>query len=167
MSFLKICNPEEQKLRLNPSLHHISVLKEIEDQNPKWLLFLHYMYYPVPDENPFFLIPDNLRENKILKTLKLKTEDKPQGLNEAADFILSIYETPVIRMHKSISAAIDKMSEYIRNIEMTPDNIKIIKDTVKDFDKLLENYKKSSKEFYEEIRNFGKTTGNKQRSYDL
>lgn len=167
MSFIKICNPEEKKPKLNNTLSHIQVLKSLEEQDPRWLLFLHFMHYPVPDENPFFLIPDNLRENKILKNLKLENTSKPVELKEATDFVLSIYETPVIRMHKSISAAIDKMSEYIRNIEMTPDNIKIIKDTVKDFDKLLDNYKKSSKEFYEEIRNFGKSSNHKVKSYDL
>lgn len=167
MSFIRLCNPEDKKPKLNSTLQHIHVLKELEEQDARWLLFLHFMHYPVPDENPFFFIPENVRENKILKNLKLENIPKPEIIKEATEFVLSIYETPVIRMHKSISAAIDKMSEYIRTIEMTPDNIKIIKDTVKDFDKLLDNYKKSSKEFYEEIRNFGKTSSVKQKSYDL
>lgn len=134
----------------------------------KWLMYLHNHYYPNIEENPFFLLDEYRKDKIILRTLGLKEEDKPEILKECISLVKEIYSNPIIRLHESLKNSIDKIARYLEETEINDRNMKNIESVIKNFNVILESYKKTLTSINEAFINKSqKVKGGKKLPYDL
>jgi hypothetical protein len=103
-----------------------------------------------------------------LGSLGLKGVKEPSILKSCEEFVIKIYENPVIRLHNSLKISIDKMSDFLRNMTIDDKNIKNIESLIKNFPTILDNYQKTAKSVIESIKTGSqKVRGNQKIGYDL
>jgi hypothetical protein len=154
----------------NQFVYEVSPLKELlkEENGELWLKYLHYYYYPDFTDNPFYLLDEFRKKETILGSLGLKGVKEPSILKSCEEFVIKIYENPVIRLHNSLKISIDKMSDFLRNMTIDDKNIKNIESLIKNFSTILDNYQKTAKSVIESIKTGNqKVRGNQKIGYDL
>lgn len=168
MKPIKIIVPDKNtKFKLHNELiniHPFSDIKPTED-NYKWLALIHYLLYPYPEDNPFYYISEIEKESVIMKRLKIKNNNRPEWYNDVYNFTKDMYETPNMRLLRTCRITIDKMSNYLENINVDDKNFKNISTFLKEYESIRESYKKVLKDVEEEI-NY-KSRGNTKIGYDI
>lgn len=163
----KIIINKGNKSELHPDILSIYPFSDIKwtDEYKKWLLVIHYLLYPYPEDNPFFYISELDKDNHIIKRLKLKPENKPEWYNDIYEYVKQMYETPMMKLLRTYKTTIDKMSKYIEEIQVDDKNFKNLTSYVKEFETVREGYKRVQKDVEEEI-NY-KSRGNTKIAYDI
>ncbi len=126
-------------------------IKTYGEKANKWIAYLHYKHYPVKNDNPFYNLSEVTKDREIRKILALNKEEEPKGLDKIEEIIIKIYETPTIRFFNSYKKVIDKLSEYMNNMEINNDNIKNLVSLTKEYDTIMQTYKASIKNLEEEL----------------
>lgn len=171
MNFYKV-------IEINSSGKNISIRKELlsletfskyyekdKDKFVKWVAYIHYLLYPVPDQNPFYYMNDLEKETIIAQELGITGWKKPPYYDEIYKLIESVYETPLMRLLKSYKTTIDKISNYLTTTNIDDKNFRNISSFLKEYDIIREGYKKVLKDVEDEIQSM--TKGKVKIGYDI
>lgn len=99
---------------------HTYTIKEFADIHSlfgenavKIFSYIFYMSYE-GEQNVFFNIEEDKREEEILKSLELTKEDvSHKEVTDAINKAKRLYETPTKRLYNTMKIAVDKISEYM------------------------------------------------------
>lgn len=167
MKPFKVITAKGNKFQIAPEIANLYPFTNIKmtDENIKWMAYIHYLLYPIPEDNPFFYLSEIEKEDTIAKRLKLNLLNKPEWYQEVYDIIYKQYEMPNIRIFRTLKTAMDKVSSYLENISVDDKNFKNISSFLKEYEVIRETYRKVLKDVENEI-NF-KSKGNTKIGYDL
>lgn len=144
-----------------------AVMEEYEDYM-KAYLYIFYMTCPNPDLNPFFDLPELFREETVLKELgEVSFSLEDDVIIKAKEFMQSLYETPTLRLYLGFKNAVDKLGQYLNDIEFTDGkdgNLTQIVNAAAKFDAIRSSYKGVYKDLMEEQKSV--VRGGSQLSYD-
>ena len=114
-----------QNGKVTPSEHcyTLKFLKDIMDSHPDEYLriytYLFYMTCPNPDLNPFFDVPEQDKEELILKEVDADfSTDDPQ-ITHALAMCNKLYETPTYRAYHGIKIFLDNMARSLATEQLT------------------------------------------------
>ena len=167
---IKLFDIENNVVKATEHCHNIKWLKAIMDEYPKNYLsiygYVFYMSCP-SQENPYFNIPEDLREEVVLADIdaEFSTEDEP--ILEALEKCKRLYETPTVRAFKSITIMLDNLSEYMSTAEVTAGrdgNINSLLRIAKEFDAIRQSYKGVVKDLEAEQK--AHVRGSQELGYD-
>lgn len=114
-----------QNGKVIPSEHcyTLKFLKDIMDEFPeehvKVFTYLFYMTCPNPDLNPFFDIPEEDKEEIILKELDIDFSLDEQCIVYALTRCKVMYETPTYRAYEGIKIFLDNMAKSMKTEVLT------------------------------------------------
>jgi len=95
----------------------LKFLKDIMDKFPEDHLqmyaYIFYMTCPNPDLNPFFDIPEQDKEEIILKEVDAEFSTDEPELIHAINMCKKMYETPTFRAYQGIKIALDNMATFM------------------------------------------------------
>lgn len=165
MIFVKTVDIKGKKTVLSKDVHGIEPFENLmrEDPSGKWMLYLHYKHYPVPNENPFFNLQEGLKADKIKKHLGLFKKTPPESLQEAEALMTEMYTTPAVRMYHTLKKAVEKASAYIDNMKVDDKTFKNLITAIKEFKEINKVYTETVDIVVRET----KTVGNSKIPYDL
>jgi hypothetical protein len=114
-----------QNGKVIPSEHCYSLkfLKDIMDEYPDEHLgiysYLFYMTCPNPDMNPFFDIPEEDKEDIIIKETNADFSLDDPKITHALMMCKKMYETPTYRAYEGIKIFLDNMAKSMKTEQIT------------------------------------------------
>lgn len=108
-----------------PSEHcyTLSFLKNLIGNYPmdyiKIYTYLFYMTCPNPDLNPFFDVPEQDKEEIILKEVDAEFSTDDEDIVYALAQCKKLYETPTYRAYQGIKIALDNMARFMATEQVT------------------------------------------------
>ena len=103
--------------------HTLSFLKTIMEKFPmdyvKIYTYLFYMTCPNPDMNPFFDVPEQDKEELILKEIDAEFSTDEDEIVYALAQCKKMYETPTYRAYQGIKIALDNMAKFMATEQVT------------------------------------------------
>ena len=103
--------------------HTLKFLKDIMNEFPQDYLkiyaYLFYMTCPNPDMNPFFDIPEQDKEEMILKEIDAEFSTDEDTIHYALEQCKKMYETPTFRAYQGIKIALDNMAKFMATEQVT------------------------------------------------
>lgn len=114
-----------QNKKVIPSEHcyNLKFLKDIVESYPiehlRIISYLFYMSCPNPDLNPFFDIPEEDKEEIILKEVDADFSLDDPLITHALTMCKKMYETPTYRAYQGIKIFLDKMGKSMATEELT------------------------------------------------
>ena len=146
-------------------------LKVLMDKYPKNYIkmytYLFYMSCPNPDLNPFFNVPEDDKEELILKEIDADFSTDNKDLIAGLELCGKLYQTPTYRAYMGIKAMLDKLARYmeVTAIEHGRDgNITALINAAAKFQSIRESFKGAYKDLKEEQSSH--VRGDKKLSYD-
>ena len=128
--------------------HTITKLKAIMDNYPDTYMsvykYLFYMSCPNPDLNPFFNLPELLKEDTIIEEVGFEESPEDDIIIKALTLCQELYETPSYRAYKGIKSMLDKLARYMETtaIEHGRDgNINSLVNVAAKFEQIRNSYK--------------------------
>lgn len=149
---------------IRPFVKYFEPKQHFPQEDMRWLLFLHYLYYPYPDHNPLFNLPEIDKRERIKKMLDLPVEE-PQLVAEMEPYVREIYETPAYRIYITAKKTIDKINHFLDNVVIDKTNLKLVLEYMKNYEELIKTYKSSMKELMEEQNK--RARGNARQAWDI
>ncbi len=155
-----------------PHCYSLKALKGVIEQYPeqeehtKIFLYIFYMLYPDPKQNPFFDVPQDDKEEMILKQLQADFDTDDPVINIAMDFCKSVYDTPTHRAYRGIKMMMDKLANFMETQPITvgrDGSLQGIVNAVAKFQEMRESYKGTYKDLMDEQ---SKNRGGEERAYD-
>lgn len=144
---------------VKPTAHckMINWLRVIEENYPdKFLKIYGYIFYmtcPNEEENPYFNLHQDVKEEKIIEDLEIDFSLQMVDIVEAVKKAAEMYETPTVRAYNGIKNALDNIAEYMGTTAITDGkdgNIAQIRAMAKDYNHIRESYKGTAKDLQEE-----------------
>ena len=114
-----------QNGKVIPSEHcyTLKFLKDIMDEYPVEYLriyaYLFYMTCPNPDMNPFFDIPEEDKEELILKEIEADFSTEDDTIYKALKTCEKMYQTPTYRAYQGIKIFLDNMAKSMATEQLT------------------------------------------------
>ena len=139
-----------QNGKVIPSEHCYTLksLKVIIDEYPvtymSVYLYIFYMTCPDPDMNPFFNVPENLKEDLIIEEIGLEESTEDGKIRQAINVCKEMYQTPTYRAYKGIKTMLDRLARYMEttSIEHGRDgNLTSLVNTAAKFDQIRQSFK--------------------------
>lgn len=143
-----------------------AISEEFSDNALSIYAYLFYMSCP-SQENPYFNIPEELREEVIIADLAIDFSLEEDSIIAALEKCKSMFETPTVRAYRSISIMLDNLSDYMATTEVTAGrdgNINSLLRIAKDFDAIRQSYKGVVKDLEAEQK--AHVRGSQQLGYD-
>lgn len=140
---------------------------EEDEEYLKVYLYLFYMTYPNPDQNPFFHTPEIDKEELIMEDIKGEFSTENPRIQYALDRMRKMYETPISRAYNGIAAMLDKLAKYMQHTSITDGkdgNISQIRAVAKDFESIRQSFKGAYKDLQEEQES--QVRGGRGMAYD-
>jgi hypothetical protein len=125
------------------------------------------MSCPYENENPYFNLPYDTKEESIVNDLKIDFSLDEKEIAVAIEKAKILYETVTVRAHRAISTLIDNLCTYMENATITAGrdgNLTALKGLAKDFDELRQSHKGVAKDLAEEQEAVAR--GNSSLAYD-
>ena len=129
------------------------LMENYPDNHLKIYQYLFYMSCPNPDMNPFFNMLDVDREEIVLSEIDADFSPEDDGIPQALQFCIKLYETPTMRAYNGIKKALDNIATYMSNTMITDGrdgNINQIRAMAKDFDDIRQSYKGALRDLEDE-----------------
>jgi hypothetical protein len=148
-----------------PTLH--GIMKHYPDEFMKIYAYLFYMSCPSPEINPFFDLPEQDKEEIIMREIDADFSLEDLEIIKALAFCRKLYETPTMRAYMGIKTMLDRLATYMGNtpIEHGRDgNINSLVNAAAKFEAIRASFKGAYKDLQEEQK--GHTRGGTQLSYD-
>ena len=145
-----------------------TVMDNYPDEHLKIYQYLFYMTCPNPDINPFFHTPEVEKESIILDEIDAEFSTDDPEIYGALKFCEKIYETPTSRAYYGMQKALDRISKYLANTQITDGkdgNVAQIRALAKDFDGIRQSFKGVYKDLQEEQQS--KVRGGQGLAYDM
>lgn len=114
-----------QNGKVIPSEHcyTLTFLNKIIEKFPidylKIYTYLFYMTCPNPDMNPFFDVPEQDKEEMILKEIDAEFSTDEDEIVYALAQCKKMYETPTYRAYQGIKIALDNMATFMATEQVT------------------------------------------------
>lgn len=144
---IRLLDVEDGVIRPTEHCKVIKWLKNIPEDFPDNYMdvyaFIFYMACP-SQENPYYNIPHDLREETILDDLESHIDTEHDAIIEAVEKATVLYETPTVRGHRAISTMLNNLYDYIETtkIEHGRDgNITALLRAAKELDSIRQSYK--------------------------
>lgn len=145
-----------------------TVMDNYPDEHMKIYQYLFYMTCPNPDINPFFYTPEIEKESIILDEIDAEFSTDDPEIFGALKFCEKMYETPTSRAYYGMQKALDRISKYLANTQITDGkdgNVAQIRALAKDFDGIRQSFKGVYKDLQEEQQS--KVRGGQGLAYDM
>lgn len=84
-----------------------------DDEYLKVYAYLFYMTCPNPDLNPFFDVPEQDKEDLILREIDADFSVEDELIINAIKICKKMYETPTYRAYQGIKIALDNMATFM------------------------------------------------------
>lgn len=163
-----------QNGKVIPSEHcyTLQTFKNIIDHYPEEHMsiftYLFYMSCPNPDLNPFFDVPEQDKEELILREIdavnfSLDDDDIIEGMK----LCKKLYETPAYRAYMGMKSMVDRLAHYMEttDIEHGRDgNITALINAAAKFDQIRQSFKATYRDLQEEQQST--VRGGQNLSYD-
>jgi hypothetical protein len=94
-------------------------MDEFPDDHLAIYAYLFYMTCPNPDMNPFFDVPEQDKEELILKEVNGDFSVEEDSVVEALKMCKKLYETPTYRAYQGIKIALDNMARFMATEQVT------------------------------------------------
>lgn len=168
---VKLIDYEDGKVALTVHCHNLQFLKVLIDKYEKNALkvisYVFYMSYP-RHENPYSNIPLSEKSELIAMDLGIDFSLDDKDIVVAIEKCAKMYDTPISRMYHSLSNALDKISDYFDEAEISDGkdgNLTQIINAAKNYGSIRDSFKKIKSDFDEE--NKVVTWAGKDKAYDL
>jgi hypothetical protein len=168
---IRLIDFEDNKVALTIHCYNLSFLKDLIDAYPehsvKVVSYVFYMSYP-GQENPYINIPMENRSEMIVQDLGLDISLDDKLFVTAIEKCTDLYKTPINRMYHSLSNALNKISNYFDEAEVTDGkdgNLTQIINAAKSYGSIRDSFKKIKADFDEENKLIN--WGGKDKAYDL
>jgi hypothetical protein len=132
-------------------------LKRIMDEYPAnhltIYLYLYYMCYPDPKENPFFHFNDKDKEEAILEEIGADFSTEDDAIFFALEQYQRMCETETSRAYNGIKKVLDNLADYMNTTAITDGrdgNITQIVNSAVKFDQIRQSYKGTYKDLMDE-----------------
>jgi hypothetical protein len=129
--------------------------------------YLFYKSCPNPDLNPFFNVPEEDREEMIVKELNVQFDVTDPLIQEALVKTQNLYETRTYRLYRSFGIMLDRLGKYV---ETTPiqhgrdGNIGSLIQAAKNIQDIRQQFKGLEKDHLEEQKTL--VRGGQMLAYD-
>lgn len=164
---------ELQNGKVIPTEHCYTIdwLKDIMDNYPENYLkiyaFVQYMTCPNDDLNPYFNMPEENKEEVILKDLGADFSSEEELIQKALAKAEIMYDTPTVRAYKGISTMLDRLATYMEKTPIThgrDGNINSLLAAGAKYDAIRNSFKGAYRDLKEEQQT--RTRGGGQLAYD-
>lgn len=143
------------------------IIEDYPDQHVQIFAYVYYMSYLGPD-NPYFNVPEEDRQERILRDLQPEFDPEDASICVAVDKCIELYTTPTMRSYDAIKTMLDRLNEYLKTTPITDGrdgNIGPLLRVAKDFKNVRESFKGVLDDVEEE--NKVRTRGSSKLPYDL
>lgn len=149
----------------------LKFLKDIMDEYPleytRIYAYLFYMSCPNPDLNPFFDVPEQDKEELILKEVDADFSTDDDMIVHARTMCEKLYQTPTYRAYMGIKTMLDRLARYMEttDIEHGRDgNITALVNAAAKFEQIRQSFKGTLRDLEEEQKS--QVRGGQRLSYD-
>jgi len=149
---IKLFEIENKVVKPTEHCQTIKWLRVIKENHPKNALkiyaYLFYMTCP-SEENPFFNIPRDLREDIVIKDLEIDFSLEEDEIINGIKNAFTMYETPTVRAYNAITVMLDNLATYMETTSVTAGrdgNINSLLRIAKEFDSIRQSYKGVAKD---------------------
>lgn len=139
---------------------------ETEDKYMPVLEYVFYMSCPNPKMNPFLNLTEDEKEDYILSNIEGDVDAEDILTIKAINHCKKLYETPTLRMFKSVKNVIDKIGDHLDEVSISSGkdgNITEIMNTIAKFDQARKTFNNAMKDLDEEQ---SRVRGDKAIAYD-
>ncbi len=148
---IKLLEIENKTVKPTEHCQTIKWLRVIQEKFDNYLDVYAYIFYMAcpSEENPFYNIPFEMREETILEDLNSEIDTEADEIIEAVEKAQVLYETPTVRAYKGITTMLDNITEYMENTTVTAGrdgNITALIRLAKEFDSIRQSYKGVAKD---------------------
>lgn len=168
---VRLIDFENGKVSLTVHCYNLAFLKDLIEKYPdnsiKLISYVFYMSYP-GIENPYMNVPLENKSSLIVNDLELDMSLDDPLIITAIDKCSEMYKTPINRMYHSLSNALDKISNYFDEAEISDGkdgNLTQIINAAKNYGSIRDSFKKIKADFDEENKLVN--WGGKDKAYDL
>lgn len=121
---VKLFDIQNNKITATEHCYTIKSLKRIMDEHPSDYLSVYaYLFYKSclnEEENPFALVPEDEKDDIILKEVGGDFSSEDPIVEEALETCMKIYSTPSQELYLSAKVGVERISKYIRMSAITP-----------------------------------------------
>lgn len=156
---VKLFDVQDGVLIPTPHCYALKSLKEVMEAFPrnyiKAYLYIFYMTYPDPEENPFFNIPMEDKEDLILKETGVDFSTDHPAITNAINLCSSMYDTPTRRAHDGMKILIDKLAKFFKSTTVSTGrdgSLDSLMRAGEKFQSLRESFKGVEKDYNEELK---------------
>lgn len=168
---IRLFDIQNGKVTATEHCYTLSTLKRIMEEYPdtynQVYTYLYYKTCPDPQNNPFFNVPEEDKEELILSEVNPDFSVEDDLIIEAIAFCNKLYETPTVRAYNGIKSMLDRLAKYLETSEITSGrdgNITALLRAAKDFQDIRLSFKGVLRDLEEEQKT--RTRGNREKAYD-
>jgi len=154
---IRLFDVQDDKLVPTEHCYALNFLKNIIDAYPDSYIevykYLFYMTCPNPDVNPFFNVPEEDKEDIILREIKANFSTEDDLIVIAKERCRQLYETPTVRAYNGMAKMIDRLARYMETTPIThgrDGNINSLVTAAKNFEAIRLSFKGVYKDLQEE-----------------
>jgi hypothetical protein len=167
---IKLLEIENGVVKPTEHCQTINWLKVIQEKFPDNALkiygYIFYMTCP-SQENPFFNLPFNHREEIVLKDLEIDFSLEEDEIITALERAKELYTTPTLRSYEAITIMLDNLNDYLKTTKVTAGrdgNITSLLRVAKDFNDIRQSFKGIAKDLEAEQQT--SVRGGQNTAYD-
>ncbi len=137
-------------------LHHLQVYA-----------YLFYMTCPNPDLNPFFDVPEQDKEELILREVDADFSTDDELIINGLKMCRKLYETPTYRAYAGIKSMLDRLARYMETTEIEhgrDGNITALVNAAVKFEDIRQSFKGTLRDLEDEQKS--QVRGGQRLSYD-
>ena len=120
---IRLFDIQNGKVVASEHCYTLKFLKDIMDKFPddhlKMYAYIFYMTCPNPDMNPLFDVPEQDKEELVLKEVDADFSTDEPELSYAIEMCKKMYETPTYRAYQGIKIALDNMARFMATEQVT------------------------------------------------
>lgn len=114
---VRIFDIENSKVIPTEHCYTLKFLKNIMDRHPAdymtMYMYIFYMCCPDPDQNPFFDVPEEDKEDLILQEIGADFSTDDPDVTYALDKCKALYQTPTYRAYIGMKTALDNIAKVL------------------------------------------------------
>ena len=166
---------EDRGIKPTAHCHTINWLKAImkkwkkKDQHIAIYAYVFYMSCPNPIKNPFFNMPDEEREEAVLKDLMpVEIDTEANEILTAIEEAAKLYTTPTVRSYRGLETLMDNLTTYMATAKITAGrdgNINSLLAAASKFSAIRDSFKKIRADLEAE-QSVGTKRGGGDMAYD-